>query len=510
MNIAQIAEEGVEKFGEYVSTIFKDKEYTNVDMIRMAGKMGNVFKALGVKRGDRVIMQLPNCIEVLAGFQAIARIGSIVVPVNFLIGPGESAHIYQDSGGVLVMTSSEFLDKIEKAKSKAPNLEKVILTDKKMPDTLYLPELIEESSDKLDIVDTADEETAALIYTAGTTGRPKGVMLSHHALYSNAKMQVETVQLSRGDVGVSALPLCHSYGIASMNASGLIGGKGVILDKFDIEEIFQSIDKYQGRTFTGVPAMYAMMNRMHSELKEKYDWSSMKYWICGAAPLPLETAKEFKEKFGKDIIEGWGLTEAGANNSVNPIDGPYKVGSIGKPMKGTEMRVVDENGNELPSGEWGEIVLRGPMLMKGYWNKPEKTEKVLRDGWLHTGDIGYVDEDGYFWLTDRKKDLILRGGENIYPREVEEVLIKHPKVEEVGVIGIPDEVYGEEVKAYVVLKQEKQVSEQDLIEFSRKELPKFKFPKSISFIDSLPKNLVGKILRKDLRKLHEEETKAPS
>ncbi len=274
-------------------------------------------------------------------------------------------------------------------------------------------------------METEDDELAALIYTAGTTGRPKGVMHSHYSLYANARMQYESVALPDGMTSISVLPLCHSYGIASMNNGLFRRGKTVLLNSFNVETILASIEKYRANIMAGVPTMYVFM-LLYPEPR-KYDLSSMKYWISGSAPLALETWKKFKEIFGFEIIEGWGLTEAGANNSVNPLEGLKKVGSIGLPMKGTEMRIVDDDGNVLPPGKEGEIVIRGPMLMKGYWNKPEETAEILRDGWLHTGDVGYVDEDGYFWITDRKKDLIIKAGENISPRVIEEVLFKHPQ-----------------------------------------------------------------------------------
>jgi long-chain acyl-CoA synthetase len=234
-------------------------------------------------------------------------------------------------------------------------------------------------------------------------------MHTHLSLYSNARMQAESVLFPDGMVSVFVLPLCHSYGIASMN-QGLFrqGGKAVLLSTFNVEAIFAAIQKYRATLLAGVPTMYVFM-LLFPEPK-KYDLSSMKYWFSGSAPLSLETFRRFKEAFGFEIIEGWGLTEAGANNTVNPLEGAKKVGSIGLPMKGMEMRVVDNEGNPLPTRKEGEIVIRGPMLMKGYWNKPQETAEILRNGWLHTGDVGYVDEDGYFWITDRKKDLIIKAG----------------------------------------------------------------------------------------------------
>ncbi len=451
MNIAKLAEERIREQGEQVSIIFEGREITHAEMNRAARKLGNALKNLGVKRGDRVILQMPNCPEVLQGFQALWKIGAVVVPINFLVGEEETAYIYEDSGAKVVISSQAFLPKIRSARSKVPGLETVILIDREVPEgTLSYWPLVEKSSEALDVLETEDDELAALIYTAGTTGRPKGVMHSHYSLYANARMQYESVYLPDGMTSISVLPLCHSYGIASMNTGLFRRGRTVLLNSFNVETIFASIEKYRAEIMAGVPTMYVFM-LLYPEPR-KFDLSSMKYWISGSAPLALETWNRFKQVFGHEIIEGWGLTEAGANNSVNPLEGLKKVGSIGLPMKGTEMRIVDDGGNTLPPGQQGEIVIRGPMLMKGYWNKPGETAEILKGGWLHTGDVGYVDEDGYFWITDRKKDLIIKAGENISPRVIEEVLFKHPKISEAAVIGIQDEIYGENIKAFVVLK----------------------------------------------------------
>ena len=501
MNIARLAENRLKEEGERVTIIFEGREITNVQLDRAARKLGNALKNLGVKRGDRVILQMPNCPEVLQGFYAVWKIGAVVVPINYLVGEEETTYIYKDSGAKVVISSQSFLPKIRAGQSRVPTLETVILIDQEVPagNLSYWP-LVEKSSEELDAVETEDHELAALIYTAGTTGRPKGVMHSHYSLYSNARMQYETIPLPDGMTGISVLPLCHSYGIATMN-SGLFrrGGKIVLLNSFHVETILASIEKYQANAMAGVPTMYVFM-LLYPEPR-KYDLSSMKYWVSGSAPLALETWSRFKEVFGFEIIEGWGLTEAGANNSVNPLEGLKKVGSIGLPMKGTEMRIVGDAGSALPPGKEGEIVIRGPMLMKGYWNKPEETAEILRDGWLHTGDVGYADEDGYFWITDRKKDLIIKAGENISPRVIEEVLFKHPKVSEAAVIGIKDDLYGENIKAFVVLKPGQSVTAEEIIEYCQTKLANFLVPKEVAFMKALPKSLVGKVLKKELRKL---------
>lgn len=499
MNIAQLAEDNIRNFGEYVCLIFEGREYTNVEMGRQAKKLGNGLKKIGVKRGDRVIIQLPNSPEVLWGFQAIFKIGAVVVPINYLIGTEETAYIYRDSGAETVITSADFLNRVEAARSEAPLLKNVIVVDKDTPNTVSYQKLVDEGLDDLETVVTDDDELAALIYTAGTTGRPKGVMLSHYALYSNAKMQYDTINPNREIVTITSLPLSHSYGISSMNGSLLAGTRTVLLKWFNIEKFFEAVEKYKPVATTAVPTMYVYM-LLYPEL-EKYDLSSMRFWLSGSAPLAPETIMGIQEKFGGIVVEGWGLTEAAGNNTINPLAGSRKVGSIGVPMKGVEIKVFDDQDQELPQGKEGELVIRGPMLMKGYWNMPQETAEALRGGWLHTGDIGYVDEDGYFFITERKKDLIIKAGENIYPREVEKVLLSHSKVAEAGVVGIPDKLYGEDIKAFVALKPGEQATEAEIIDHCQQRLTRFKTPKSVQFMDALPKNIVGKILRKELRKL---------
>jgi len=501
MNIAGMAEERVKEQGDLLSLIYDGKEITNVEMIRASRRLARTLKDLGVKRGDRVILQMPNCPEVLQGFSAIWRIGAVVVPINYLVGEEETAYIYQDSGAKMVISSSTFLPKIRAGKAKTPALETVILVDSEVPQGfLSYPHLVEKKPEEMNVVDMGDDEIAALIYTAGTTGQPKGVMHTYPSLYWNARMQSETLPLPDGLLSVFVLPLCHSYGIASINqALFRRGWRAILLNSFNVETIFAAIEKYRANMLAGVPTMYVFM-LLFPEPK-KYDLSSMKYWFSGSAPLALETFNCFKEVFGFEIIEGWGLTEAGANNSVNPLEGVKKIGSIGLPMKGTKMRVVDNEGNLVPTRKAGEIVIRGPMLMKGYWNKPEETAEVLRGGWLYTGDVGCVDEDGYFWITDRKKDLIIKAGENISPRPIEEVLFSHPKVSEAAVIGIKDGLYGEDIKAFVVLKPGQEATAEEIIEYCRQKLTSFLLPKEIAFLKALPKNFVGKVLKKKLRKL---------
>jgi long-chain acyl-CoA synthetase len=384
--------------------------------------------------------------------------------------------------------------------AKAPEMKTVILVDKNVPEgTFAYGKLIESVEEDHSFADMREDELAALIYTAGTTGNSKGVMHTHYSLYANAKMQFESMPFPEGMIYVSVLPLCHSFGIATINNGMFRSATTVLLDSFDLELILSSIAKYKANILVAVPTMYVYL-LLYPEPK-KHDVSSMKYWICGAAPLALETWKKFREVYGGEICEGWGLTEAGANNATNPIHGLKKVGSIGIPMKGTEMKIMDDEGKFLPGGQQGEIVIRGPQVMKGYWNKPEETAQVLRNGWLHTGDVGYEDEDGYFWITDRKKDLIIKGGENISPRTVEEVLFAHPKISEAAVVGMRDDVYGENIKAFIVLKPDQAATTEEIIEYCKKNLTNFLTPKEVVFMQALPKNIMGKVLKKELRKM---------
>ncbi len=501
MNLAKVSETRVLQEGEKVAIIYEGREITNFQMLSASKKLVSALKALGVKRGDRVILQAPNCPEVLQGFGAAWRMGAVIVPINWLVGDEETAYIYQDSGAEVVISTAAFLPKIEASRKKAPGVKHVVLIEKDVPaGYLAYPDLMAKYPENPDCVETADDELAALIYTAGTTGRPKGVMHTHYSLYSNAEMQFDTIKLTDGFKSVSILPLCHSYGIATMN-NGLFRNLGptVLLNGFDLKVLFDSIKRYRPDLLSGVPTMFVYM-LLYPEL-DKVDLSSLKHVFCGSAPLAMETWKRFKELFGIEICEGWGLTEAGANNSVNPIDGKVKVGSIGLPMKGTDMRIFDDNDKEVPQGNQGEIVIRGPMLMKGYWNKPQETAEMIRNGWLHTGDVGYVDEDGYFWITDRKKDLIIKGGENISPRTIEEVLFTHPGVSEAAVVGMKDAKYGEDIKAFIVLNPGQSVTPDEIREYCRKKLTNFLVPREVVFLQAMPKSLVGKILKKELRKL---------
>lgn len=502
MNIAKLRELKVLAEPEQVSFVSGGREITNYEFMRSARKLLTVLKGFGVKRGDRVIVQMPNCVEVLQSFGAIWRLGAVVVPVNYMMKDDEIASIYADSGAKVVISVKDFLPKIKVGQARAPQIQTVILVNDDAPEgTHSFHALVDKAPETADIEDVADDDLAALIYTAGTTGQSKGVMLTHGSLYANSKMSYESTKMPHGMTNITVLPLCHAYGIAVAN-SGLFyeRTKSIILNTFDLETIYASIDKYDAKLVALVPTMYVFMLMYPNP--NKHDLSRVKYWLCGSAPLSQATWNSFYERFGGKIYEGWGLSESGASGSSNPCDGrPIKVGSIGIPFVGMTMGIMDDNGKLLDANQSGEIVLQGPSIMKGYWNKPEETAKVLVDGWLHTGDVGHRDDDGYYWITDRKKDLIIKGGENISPRTIEEALYAYPKVAEASVIAMKDDVYGENIKAFVSLKPGQEATADEILTHCKAKLSSFLLPKEIVFLPALPKNLVGKILKKELRNL---------
>jgi len=533
MNIGRLAGDNIRRFGEYEFVNFEGRWHTNVEMDRIANRLGNGLKSLGIGKGDRIGVQLLNCPELLQAFFAVLKIGAILVPVNPSLRPHELAYIYRDAGMAALIGNVAYLDGIREARREAAELKRVILIGGETPeDALSYDELVRLGADEPVMADTDNDDTAVMIYTAGTTGKPKGVMLTHYNLYTHVagyydvvlldtwgvavkgKIQgrdaaggkapaaeAEVFGVNRNRVSLIALPLFHGYGVFAVNLEFLAGGKLVLIGRWNTEEALERIERFKVTEFRGVPTMYIQI--LNHPAAERYDLSSLRTCICGSAPLPLEVARNWRRKYGLHIWEGYGLSEATTVNCGNVAGRrPPKYGSIGKCyQKYNTIRIFDENDRELPAGQTGEIVIKGPGVMKGYWNKPAETAEAIRNGWLHTGDMGYADEDGYLYITDRKKDLIIRGGENIYPKEIENVLHRHPQVLEAGVIGVPDPVYGEEVKAFVVLKTPGAAGEEDLLNFCRGQLPNFKRPKSVRIMDALPKSAVGKILRRELRNM---------
>jgi len=530
MNLGSLQQDNIDKFGEYQYSYCEGKWYTNVEMEANSNRLSNALKSLGVCRGDRVAIQMLNCPFVTCSFLAIFKIGAIAVPMNPLLRPEQSTQILQDCGASAVITSPEFVQLTLVAQRQVDGLRHVIVTEKgDVPGTMSYNEITDDQPDTFKLEETDNDDLAALIYTAGTTARSKGVMHTHFSLYMNSmgcidfnsrylsttanihtsqrdmrtKKVVEVRRRITGyDTGLDllVLPLSHTFGISVVLNGILIGQRNVMLKRFNPESVLKCISEFKINRFAGVPTMYAMLLN-HPDFNE-FDLSSLQYCSCGAAPLPPQTGKLWKEKVGVDIYEGWGMTETCASTCCNRPDQPPKYGSIGKSLnKAVTVRIFDSADRELPAGKIGELVVKGPTVMKGYWNMPQETDDALSNGWLHTGDIGYVDEEGHFYITGRKKDIIIRGGENVSPFEVEEILMQITEVADAGVIGVPDETYGEEIKAFCVLRPGKVISIEEIIACCRQKLPTFKVPKSVILVDSLPRNQLGKLLRAELRQM---------
>lgn len=503
MNLACLAEDNVRRFGEYVSLIFEDgqicQEYTNVQLYDVSSRFANALNKQGVKKGDFVSVILPNSPYVPKVFQAVLKIGATINPVIYALSKSEIAYILKDAAPACVITSPELYGKVKESAQEAQYSRDIILVgEQEIPGTLSFEKLVAISSDEFEIVSTADNDLAIVMYTSGTTGVPKGVMLTHGNLYFIATTGIKVFPSSQESVGLNVLPLNHSYGVTLMNGSFLSGSKIILHPWFNPEATLQAFSRHKVTQFAGVPTMFIMLLNTYDP--QRHDTSSIKEFVVSAAPMPVDLLGEVEKKLGGRIFEGYGLTEAAPSVSIQRRDVPLKRGSVGLPLPGVRVKIFDEQDREVPNGTWGEIVVQGPNIMKGYLNKPKETAETLRNGWLHTGDIGYMDEDGELYITDRKKDLIIRGGENISPSEIEEIIFQHPGVLEAAVIGVPDPVYGEEVKAIVVPKPGQKLTEQQIIDFCLQKMARFRCPKTVSFMDSLPKNLVGKILKRELRK----------
>lgn len=504
MNIAELAVRSIEKYGEYESLYFEGKWFKNTELTNRDQQVAAGLSELGVKKGDRVTAVLGNCIEVLNIFHGCFRLGAWSMPVLFTLTGEEIGYVLKDSGAKVVITQKLFLDKVREGMQSAPEVEHVVMVDEPTENASFMQDWFQELPAEFPPLSLQPDDPAMLMYTSGTTGRPKGVMLSHNNLYSNAVAAARFQKMEEGEMGISALPLNHSYGILTNIASFEFKSRGVMMTWFDAQRMLELIDQYKCQATALVPAM--LIQLLNHPEADKYDTSHMKRWFCAAAPLPVETRKRFEQKFSGKVLEGYGLTECSPGVTTNRLDTPVKDGSVGIPLGGVEVSIREStSGEALPIGEIGEICVRGPNVMMGYYNRPEATAEVIRDGWFYTGDAGYLDEEGYLFLTERIKDLIIRGGENIFPRDIEDLLIEHPKVAEAAVIGMPHEVYGEEVMAVIVPQAGEKPTVEEIEEYCKKHLGKFQQPKRIEFALFLPKTPLGKIQKKELRKQYFEK-----
>jgi long-chain acyl-CoA synthetase len=501
MNVAILGEKNVEKFGEYEALIFENERYTNVQLLDRAQRFASALAGLGVRPGDRVAVMLPNSPAVGTCYGAIPRLGAVTVPMLFLLAVPEVVHILRDSEAKVIITSPEFHPNVAQACAQLENPPTVVVFGDPVPeDALSFTQLLEDAKDAYPIVDREAEDIAVISYTSGTTGRPKGVMLTHGNLLFNSENTASVVNVEQGERSIACLPLAHLFGFGAALTGNLFQITGILLRWFTAEAFFDAVQTHRGNSSAVVPTMLSYM-LAHPSFDD-VDWSSFEWIVAAAAPVPMELSDEFEKRTGARVLQGYGLTETSPTVTFMRRSDPPRPGSCGRPVPNIEVKIVDLEGKDLPAGEPGEVLVRGPNIMKGYHGMPKETGEVIEpDGWFHTGDIGHLDEDGYLYITERKKDLIIRGGFNIFPRDIEELLYGHPAVQEAAVVGVPDALMGEEVVAYVTRRPGAEVTKEELLSWCRDRLAKYKTPKEIRFLDTLPKNPIGKILKKDLREL---------
>jgi long-chain acyl-CoA synthetase len=456
-----------------------------------AQRVSAMLKSKGVGVDDRVGIMLPNVPYFPAVYYGALRAGASVVPMNVLLKAREVGFYLSDPQVKVLFAWHDFMDAAEAGARDAGGVEIVPVKPGEIEGLIFAHEPDE------DVAERAADDTAVILYTSGTTGKPKGAELTHDNLSQNVDVAVGLFDMGVGDVIFGGLPLFHSFGqTCTMNAAIRCGATVTLLPRFDPGKALEILQRDACTVFEGVPTMYgALLN--HPDRKS-YDVSKLRVCASGGASLPVEVLRGFEECFGCKVLEGYGLSETSPIASFNHPDRERKPGSIGTPIRGVEFKLVDEDGNEVPEGEIGEIVIKGHNVMKGYLNQPEATAATIKDGWFATGDMARADEDGYYFIVDRKKELIIRGGYNVYPREIEEVLYEHPAVREVAVVGVPHADLGEEVGAAVALKDGESVDVEELRAFVKEQVAAYKYPREIWLVDELPKGPTGKILKREI------------
>jgi long-chain acyl-CoA synthetase len=500
-NLAVMVRESARRTPGKPAVILGETKISYAQLDAQSDRVAAALSAAGVAPGDRVGLQLPNIPQFVIAYFGILKAGGVVVPMNVLLKAPEIEFQLRDSGARSLITFGGCLDDAAKAAASAavPSLYVAAGTTPLVAgvpfDTLLAGD---QPGPQLAVRSPADP--AVIIYTSGTTGVPKGAVLSHITLYMNADIPGRLFGFGDDDVVVVALPLFHVFGLSSiMNTCVLLGGTMSLVPRFEAAAVLDVIQRDRATVFEGVPTMFIAL--LQAPGLASYDLSSLRVAISGGAPIPAEIIDSFERRFGVTILEGYGLSETASTTTFNVSAAERKIYSVGKPIWGVSVQVWDSQGRPLPPGaeQVGEIVVRGPNVMSGYHNNPEATAEAFADGWFHTGDLGYFDDDGFLFIVDRIKDLIIRGGYNVYPREVEEAIYTHPAVAEAAVIGVPDATMGEEVHAIVAVRNGQSVTEDELIDFVKQRVAAYKYPRTVEFRDSLPKGATGKILKKELR-----------
>ena len=470
-----------------------ERNFTYAEFEAAVLRSAALLASHGVGKGDVVSLLLPNSAEYIIGYFACWILGALAGPVNSLLKAEEIAYVMSNSEAKAILVHTDYLPTIESIRKELPDLKAIIHFD----DEAKTTQNIRRDSH----IAVASDDDAIIIYTSGTTGKPKGCLLTHGNVIANARQIAEWLGFTEKDRLLTIMPLFHMNAVSVTTMSALYaGGSTVVTPKFSASRFWQTISDYQITSFGSVATMLSMLLSTYPNgVPEGLKTDQLRFAMCGSAPVPAETLKRFEETFNCLVIEGYGLSESTCRSTFNPPDQRRRAGSCGIPI-GNEMKVFDEDDNEVKDGQLGEIVLRGENILKGYYKNETATAAAFRNGWFHTGDIGYRDEDGFYYIVDRKSDMIIRGGENIYPREIDEVLYQHPAVAAAATIGVPDSLYGEEVAAFVVLKEGSDCTADQLISFCRQHLADFKCPKSVRIVSEIPKGPTGKLLKRELAK----------
>jgi len=491
LNLASLLTESAERTPDAPAIRLGELELGYGELDDLSARLATLLGEHGFEPGDRVGVMLPNVPQFPVAYYGVLRAGGVVVPMNVLLKRREIAFYLEDSGAKLLLAWHGFA---EEARSGAADAGAELI---EVEPAAFAAALAEHEPTP-GLADTAEDDTAVILYTSGTTGKPKGAELTHLNLFRNADVSSRTTcEIAGGDVVLGALPLFHSFGqTVGMNASLKVGAYLTLVPKFDPGEALATMERDGVTHFYGVPTMFGAL--LHHPERERFDTSKLRTCITGGASMPVEVLHGFEDAFGAVVLEGYGLSETSPVACSNHPGKERKAGSIGTPLEGVEMRVVDESDEEVAQGEVGEIVIRGHNIMKGYWQRPDATAEAMRGGWFHSGDMARTDEDGYFYIVDRKKDLIIRGGYNVYPREVEEVLYEHPKIREAAVVGVPHDEWGEEIGAAVVLHEGEELAPEEVSEYVKERIAAYKYPRLVWFIDDLPKGPTGKILKREI------------
>jgi long-chain acyl-CoA synthetase len=487
-NLASILTQTAQRHGDRAALKLNDIEVSYAQLEEASARAAGLIRAKGVEPGDRVAVMLPNVPYFAILYFGILRAGAVVVPLNPRYGEAEVAYHVRDSEAKLLFAWHQFSAAAENG-AREGDIELISVEPGKFE------ELLSEAQPETEVRARERDDAAVILYTSGTTGTPKGAVLTHGNVAKGTEVATSLVEMSEDDVILGALPFFHVFGQAcGLNSATKLGACVSLIPKFDPQATLETIQRDGVTIFEGVPTMYSDV--LHFDQREDYDTTSLRVGIVGGQSMPVEVMEKFEQAFGIEVLEGYGLSETCAIGTFN-YPGKRKPGSIGKPVEGIEIKIVGDDRDDIPQGEIGEIAIKGTNVMREYWNKPEETDGDLLDGWFHTGDLGHVDEDGYVFIDDRKKDMIIRGGENVYPREIEEVLYQHDGIREAAVVGVGHERLGEEVGAAVVPKKDS-LSADEIQEFAREKLARYKVPTKIWFLDELPKGPTGKILKREL------------